>query len=314
MQPCSCVTGGANTGRPNCLPVFDVTKQLILVEYYKSDGTVNGIAEGDLTNGVLTQTFLNDWVKNSDPKLRAYPTPELKNPTDERGDDIMEEFEDGSSIFIQDGSRNFEAMIVKGDPILLGNLQAWRCLKFGVYFIDKSGNLIGKNNREGYLDPILIADESFSIGLIKGTDTTKQKLRLKFQVSQLEDDANLMQLEASMITANLLGVGGLIDVYATEVTDITTTGFKVQLDTQFGGFTSKQPAEGLETADFLCYNVTDSALVTITSATESAAIDGNYTFVITPAQTASDQLLITNKAGTLDKSYDIVSFNVTIPS
>lgn len=312
MQPCSCVTGGANTGKPNCLPVFDVTKQVVLVEYYKADGSINGIAEADLTAGVMTQAFLDAWVKNADPKLRAYPSPELKNIVDERGDDIMEEFEDGSSIFIQDGSRNFEALIIKGDPILLGNLQAWRCLKFGVYFIDKSRNLIGKQTRDGYLDPILIADESFSIGLIKGTDTTKQKLRLRFQISQLEDDANLMQLESSMITANLLGVGGLIDVYATEVSNITTTGFDAQLDTDFGGFTSKQPAEGMEITDFLCYNVTTSSFVTITSVTESATVDGFYTFVI-PPQSVNDVLLITNKAGTLDKNYDLVQFNVTIP-
>lgn len=313
MQPCSCATGGANTGRPNCAPVFDVTKQMILVEYYKTDGTVNGLAEGDLTAGVLDQTLLDSLVKHSDPKLRWYPTPELKNIVDERGDDIMEEFEDGSSIFIQNGSRTFEGLIVKGDPILLGNLQAWRCLKLGVYFIDKSGNLIGKKTRDGYLDPILVADETFSIGLIRGGDKTKQKLRLKLQISQLEDDANLMQQESSMISAILLGVSGLIDAYADVVSNITTTGFKAQINTQFGGFTSKQAAEGLEATDFLCYNVTDSGFVTITSVTESAGTDGLYTFVITPAQTPLDQLLITNKSGTLAKGYDIVDFNVTIP-
>jgi len=310
---CACNTGGGNTGRPSCFPVFDVTKQAILVEYYKSDGSINGIDLSLLTGGVLNQTFLNERIKDVNPKLRWYPTPELKNIVDERAEDIVESFEDTSSVFIQEGARSFEGLIIKGDPILLGNLKSWRCLGMGVFFIDKAGNLIGKQTRAGYLDPIRVQDESFSASLIKGTDTTKQKASVKFIVSQLESDANLMMIEATKVTANLLGVGGLVDVVSETPTNVTTTGFDVQLDTTFGGVTSPISADGMAIGDFRVYNQTTSSVITVTSVTESTVTGGLYTFVI-PAQTSSDVLIVSNPiTGFLAKSYDLAQFTVTIP-
>lgn len=313
MKLCVCGTGGGNTGLPNCYPIFDVTKQAIFVEYRKADGSVNGLDLSALTYGVLDQTFLDSKVKDSNPLTRWYPSPELKNIVDERSDDITEEFEDGTSVFIQEGARTFEGMIIKGDPILLGNLQKWRCLEIGVYFIDKSGNLIGKQTRDGYLDPILIQKESFSPGLMKGTDTTIQKNRIRFTVSSFENDANLRMIEASKITADLLGVNGLIDVVAGTPSNITTTGFGVQLNTNFGGVTSKIPATGLELTDFQINEVSPTpGPVTITSVTESTTTPGLYTFVF-PAATSGDVLEVSNASGVLDKNYDVAKFQVTIP-
>jgi hypothetical protein len=310
---CACGTGGGNTGRPSCFPVFDVTKQAILVEYFKTDGSINGIDLSTLTGGVLDQAFLDARIKDVNSRTRWYPTPELKNIVDERAEDITEEFEDTSSVFIQEGARAFEGLIIKGDPVLLGNLKKWRCLTVGVFFIDKAGNLIGKKTRDGYLDPIRLQDESFSAGLIKGTDTTKQKDRVSFIVSQLEDDADLRMIEGASITANLLGVGGLVDVTATAVTNITTTGFDVQLDTSFGGCTSLIPAEGMELADFDVFNDSTSSTVVVSSVTESTTTPGLYTFVI-PAQTSTDVLFVRNPlVGPLDKSFDLNQFTVTIP-
>lgn len=310
---CACGTGGGNTGRPSCFPVFDVTKQAILVEYFKTDGSINGIDISTLTSGVLDQAFLDARIKDVDSRTRWYPTPELKNIVDERSEDITEEFEDTSSVFIQEGARSFEGLIIKGDPVLLGNLKKWRCLTVGVFFIDKAGNLIGKKTRDGFLDPIRLQDESFSAGLIKGTDTTKQKDRVSFIVSQLEDDADLRMIEGNSITANLLGVGGLVDVNATAVTNITTTGFDVQLDTSFGGCTSLIPAEGMELADFDVFNDSTSSTVVVSSVTESTTTAGLYTFFF-PAQTSTDVLFVRNPlVGPLDKSFDLNQFTVTIP-
>jgi len=312
MSLCKCDTGGGNLGRPNCFGVFDVTKQAILVEYYTPSGAVNGIDISLLSaGGVLDQAFLDSKVKDLNSKTRWYPTPELKNITDERADDITEEFEDTSSVFIQEGARTFNGLIIKGDPVLLGNLQSWRCLTVGVFFIDKSGNLIGKQTRAGYLDPILLQDESFSPALIKGTDTTKQKNSIKFIVSQLENDANLTMIEGAKITANLLGVSGLIDVFAETPTNITTTGFDVVLNTGFGGITSPIVAEGLTASDFSIFNETTQLAVVPTSVTEVSA--GNYTFVI-PAQTSLDVLTVSNTLiSPLTKNYDLTPFTVAIP-
>jgi hypothetical protein len=310
---CACGTGGGNLGRPSCFPVFDVTKKAILVEYYKPDGSVNGVELASLTGGILDQTYLDARIKDVNGKTRWYPTPELKNITDERAEDITETFEDTSSVFIQEGARAFTGLIVKGDPVLLGNLQKWRCLTIGVFFIDKAGNLIGKQNRDGFLDPILLQDESFSPALIKGTDTAKQKDSISFIISQLENDANLRMIEAGEITANLISAGGLVDVNAGTPANVSVTGFDVQLNTPFGGVTSPIAAEGLGLADFEVFNDTTSAAVVITSVTESGITEGLYTFVV-PTQTSGDVLIVTNTSvSPLTKNFDLAKFTVTIP-
>jgi hypothetical protein len=311
MSLCKCDAGGGNTGRPSCFGVFDVTKKAILVEYRNSAGDVNGIDISSLTNGILDQAYLDARIKDVDPKTRWYPTPELKNVTDERDEDITEEFEDSSSVFIQEGQRSFEGLILKGDPVLVGNMKSWRCVNMGVFFIDKSGQLIGKVTRDGFLDPIQVSDQTFSVGLIKTTDTTIQKASVKFRVSQLEDDADLRMLDNA--TADLLGAEGLIDVTAETPTNVSTTGFEVQLNTNYGGLTSLVAAEGMEAGDFSIFNESTSLAVVITSVTESPSIPGHYTFVI-PAQTSTDVLAISNPTvGPLDKSYDLTQFTVTIP-
>jgi len=316
MALCKCNTGGGNTGVPSCYGVFDVTKQAILVEYFTPTGAINGIDLSTLAGGTtLDQAYLDARIKDLNPRTRWYPTPELKNITDERSDDIVEEFEDSSSVFIQEGARSFEGMIIKGDPVLLGNLKSWRCLTVGVFFIDKSGNLIGKQTRVGFLDPILLQDDSFSASLIKGTDTTKQKDTIKFDVSQLEDDADLRMIEGANVTANLLGVGGLVDVIAETPTAITTAGFTVQLNTPFGGVTSPIPAEGLTIADFSAVEISPTpGAITFLTVTESGVNAGEYAFVFTVAQTSGDLIRVSNTlSGPLSKSFDVVPFDVSIP-
>jgi len=313
---CNCSTGGGNTGTPSCYGVFDVTVQLILVEYFKQDGSVNGIEISTLSAGgtILDQAFLDSKIKDVNPKERFYPSPALKNITDERSDDITESFEDSTTIFIQEGARALEGLVIKGDPVLLGALQSWRCVTIGVYFIDKSGNLIGNGKRAGWLDPVRLEDDSFSVSLIKGTDTTKQKVTIKFTVSSLESDADLRMIEASSITATLVGSRGLVDAVAGTPSNVTTTGFDVQINTLYGGLTSPVPAEGLELTDFQMNEVSPApGPIAITSVTESVVTPGLYTFVI-PAQTSSDLLRISNPTpGPLAKGFDVNTFDVTIP-
>ncbi len=313
---CNCSTGGGNTGTPSCYGVFDVTVQAILCEYYKEDGSINGIEISTLASGgtILDQAFLDGKIKDVNPRERYYPTPALKNVTDERSEDITEEFEDATSIFIQEGSRTFTGLIIKGDPVLIGSLKSWRCVTMGVFFIDKSGNLIGNGSVEGWLNPILVENDSFSVNLVKGTDTTKQKATISLTISSLESDEDLRMIEAVSITAALKGSRGLVDVVAGTPTNITTTGFDVQLNTLYGGLTTPIPAEGLELTDFQINEVSPTpGPVVISSVTESATVAGLYTFVF-PAETTGDVLEVSNTAtDPLPKGFDLAKFNVTIP-
>ena len=144
--------------------------------------------------------------------------------------------------------------------------------------------------------------------------STGSKTRIKFAISELEDDANLKMIEAVDVTADLLGVTGLVDVVNETPTGLATTGFTVQLNTTYGGMTNPIPAEGLVTADFSMVEISPTpAAVTITSVTESAIIPGLYVFVIV-AETTGDVFEVRNQTpGPLTKNFDLVPFQVTIP-
>ena len=311
---CSCATGGGNTGQPACFPTIDVTQQVILVNYFKTDGTVNGITLSTLTGGIIDQTFLDGKFKSADTNTRWYPTPLLENITDERDEDVTETFNSTNEVFIREGARKFEGFVIKSSPILVGNLKSWRCSTIGVYYIDDAGNLVGVKSADGLsLNPVRLQDESFSVGMIKNTDTTISKTSIKFTVSKLEDDADLAMIEGAYVTGELEGSKGLVDVVSEAATTISTTGFTAQMNTNFGGCTSTIVASGLVVADFEVYNVTNSAAVVITSVTESAVTSGLYVFVL-PSQTSADVLTVQGvTTGTIPKYVNITASTVTIP-
>jgi len=316
MSLCACNSGGGNTGRPSCYDVFGTAKKLIFVEYYKPDGTINSVDVSALTGGKLDQTYLDARVKDANPRTRWYPTPNLTSVTDERADDITEEIDNTQTVFLEEGVRAFEGFALKGDPIFVGNMNSWKCITAGVFAVDKDGNLQGSETVAGFLYPVRLQDESLSAQLIKASvsNSTSAKTRIKFAISELEEDSNLKMLEAVDITADLKGATGLIDVIAGTPTAVSTTGFTVQLNTTYGGITNPIPAEGLTTSDFSMVEISPvPGVAVITSATESLITPGLYVFVIA-VQTSADVLEVRNQTpGPLAKNYDLTAFQVTIP-
>jgi len=316
MALCACNSGGGNTGRPSCYEVFGTAKKLIFVEYLKPDGSVNSIDISTLTAGKLDQTYLDARVKDVNPRTRWYPTPNLVTVEDVRADDVEETIDNTTVIFIEEGVRTFEGFTLKGDPVFVGAMNAWKCIEAGVFAVDVDGNLQGSEIVEGLLYPVRLQPESLSASLIKASvaNSTSSKTKISFAVSNLEDDANLKMIEAVDITADLRGAEGLIDVVAETPTAISTTGFTVQLNTIYGGMTNPIAAEGLVTSDFSGVEISPiPAAIVISSVTESVSIPGLYTFVIV-AETSGDLLEIRNLlVGPLDKSLDLNPFQVTIP-
>jgi hypothetical protein len=283
---------------------MDVTKQFILVPLIANDGTYNYIDPADTLDAAYVTALLN----NVDDSKRWYPTGPLKNVTTERADPITESFEDGSKVFIRQGVRNFSAMILKGGPELLSQLNSNRCSSFGLYIVDVNGSITGKTaNGDGYLYPVEVQSASFNGKLVFTTDTTIQKIMLAFEWGVAEKDEDLKTIMASSFSGvNLASVSGLYNIYAT-VVSTSTTAMVVKLFAKFGDLITNYPVEGLVTADFVSsdsgatskiYNVTDDSDVTVTVA-ESATIPGQYTLTYT-AQTTSDVLQPAIKKNGLD--------------
>jgi len=161
-------------------------------------------------------------------------------------------------------------------------------------------------SRNAYMT-FLIGITEYLSKYVEATDTTVEKLNISFDWLLSEEDGNLRFI---VPTADLFSSNGLLDIAAT-MTNISTTGFKAKLFTKegYGDISKKYPMTGLLLADFVLYNVTDSAAVTITSVTEDP--EGTYTFAFT-AQTSADVLRLTPSLDGYDFT-SVVATTVTIP-
>jgi hypothetical protein len=290
-KACACNAGLSNTGT-GCSPFWQVAVKLIVVPYYDSDGNQNSI---DLTD-TLNQAYFTALINQADTSLRWLPLPSMLNVEDTRAESLMETFENGSMMFVQQGARSFKSIVAGrgATPQLLGNLGTFRCVPFGVYGIDKQGNIIGSIGTQDPCDitllyPIRIDENSWDPTWIKPTDKTAQKINIAFYFHMDEDDASLRMITADEHNANLLTVNGLLDV-CSEYSNLELTSFTVTLNTYFGTLLNPVRVEGLVITDFALYNVTDSASVTISTLTETS--DGVYDLTFA-AQTGLDELRLT---------------------
>ncbi len=288
MSLCSCDVSLQNTGSPSCAPVMGVAANFILVPLIANDGTFNKIDP----SATLNDAYFTALINEADDSKRWYPTGKLKNVTTDRADPILETFEDGSSVFIRDGIRNFTAMIIKGSFELAKQFNANRCSTFGIFIVDLDGNILGTTKTgSDYLYPIAVDAATFYAKPVFTTDTTIQKIMLQGQWDVLQKDDDLRMISASSISAaNIVNLKGLMNVYATIVSTSTTT-MVLDLYAKVGNIVTNYPIEGLVTADFVSsdtgstskmYNITDASDLTV-AATESTTVDGRYTLTYTGA-------------------------------
>lgn len=313
---CSCNVALQNTGRPGCIPVFGVTKQLILVPMIADDGKENSIDPTDTLNSAYFTALINQ----ADDSKRWYPTGPMKNITGERADPIMETFDDGTKSFIRNGPRTFSGMILKGGPVLLNQLNSNRCSTFGVYMIDLDGSIYGKvKYNNGLLYPIEVQASSFYGKLVFSTDTTIEKIMLGFEWGVDERDEDLRMIQSVSITGiNLASVSGLINAYV-EVVSCGQTSSVLRIYNQYGNMVTGSPVEGLVVTDFVSSvtgtgsrirNTTTNADVTITTVTESTTTPGTYTLAYT-SQTVGNKLQPLIKKNGLDGS-TMIGTDVTV--
>lgn len=306
-QICNCEVGLSNTGLPNCSPIADVTKRLILVPIYANDGTRN---EYEVATTTFNQTFFDARVNDTDASKRWFPLTDVENIEDVRADAILETLNSGKNIFVQQGIRSFTGLIIKQSPEYLSKLEAATCVKFGALIIDKQGNLIGNGaSKEGYLRPIQIDNNTWYPRLIKATDTEVQKIQLGFEWDINEKDSNIRMVSANDISIDLFDLRGLLDVYGVDVASVSTTGFTITLETFYGSMKNKIEVLGLVDTDFVLYNVTDALPVTILTATESP--DGTYAFTFA-SQTSADVLQLSIDKNGYD-STELETVEITIP-
>lgn len=286
MSFCNCNYGLGNTGLPGCESLQSVTRKLILVPLYKSDGTRNSIAKTDVIDEAYLIARLNDVNESA----RWYPTPEVDNVENTKADSLFESLNSGKNVFIQEGVRSFSGVFIKQGPTFLGKLKTGRCVDFGVYMIDIDGNLFGyisKDKQELY--PIAVDKETFNPVLMPASDTTVAKIMISFEFDRTQFDENLKPVSSDFVTADLMRASGLLDGFIS-ISGDTISEFTTTVSMSYGSFNKSLDIQGLSLADFSVYNLTTSLSVTLTSVVEES--DGTY-LTSMPSQTIGDVMTLT---------------------
>lgn len=234
MAGCNCNAGLGNTGRPGCVPIQSVTSKLIMVPLRANDGTLNGI---DLNAPLPTWSSL---VNEADASKRWFPLPTFENVEMPKADSQFEEANSGRMAFLREGKRSFSGELWGEDstPTLLGKMKAGRCVEFGVYVVDVTGNLVG-SKVGGYLYPIPVDEQSWDPRFMFSTDSTVQKIMLGFDFDRLFDDSTMYMITASEAGLDFNSLSGLIDVNLVEV--LPAVAGQVTLEATFDYGTALNP-------------------------------------------------------------------------
>lgn len=269
MAGCNCNVGLGNTGRPGCVPIQSVTASLIMVPLRANDGTLNGI---DLNSALPTW---NDLTNESDASKRWFPLPLFENVELAKADSQFEEANSGRMAFLRQGKRSFAGELWGEDstPTLLGKLQAGRCVSFGVYVIDVTGNLIG-SKVGNFLYPIPVDAQSWDPKFMFATDSTVQKIMLGFDFDRLFDESTMYMITANEAGVDFNSLSGLIDVNLVISNEVAGVSIDVAASFDYGTALNPILFSGATISDFELVSVTNG-VETIGGVVENSA--GNYT-------------------------------------
>tara|TARA_R110000764_G_scaffold36200_2_gene80882 strand:+ start:10413 stop:11327 length:915 start_codon:yes stop_codon:yes gene_type:complete len=269
MNVCDCKAGLSNTGLPNCIPIFGITSSLILVPIYANDGTKNGV---DLSAVVPTWSSL---VNEVDASKRWFPLPAFENVELPKADSLFEEANSGRQVFLRQGKRSFSGELWAEDstPTFLGKMVKSRCVDFGLYIVDVSGNLIGSEDN-GYLRPIPVDNPSWDPKFMFSTDSTTQKILLGFDFNRLFDESTMSMITVKEASQDFTQLEGLIDVnLLNTVVNVTGATFDASFD--YGTAYEKIIYTGaILPADWSISNITQGTTFTPDTVTENP--DGTY--------------------------------------
>jgi hypothetical protein len=269
MAGCNCNVGLGNTGRPGCVPIQSVTASLIMVPLRANDGSMNAI---DLSSPLPTWT---DLVNESDASKRWFPLPLFENVELAKADSQFEEANSGRMAFLRQGKRSFAGELWGEDstPTLLGKLQAGRCVSFGIYVIDVTGNLIG-SKVNNMLYPIPVDAQSWDPKFMFATDSTVQKIMLGFDFDRLFDESTMYMITANEAGIDFNSLSGLIDVNLVISNEVAGVSIDVAASFDYGTALNPILFSGATISDFELVSVTNG-VETIGSVVENSA--GNYT-------------------------------------
>lgn len=307
MSLTGCVCGGVplNSGTSGCIEQIGTWDYIVRVDKEDSTGALNYIPAGT----DLTSTYVKAKLNNSDATLKWTVFPKLWSVEDMRADPLTEE-EDNIVFNLRQGPRTFVSHF-RGkfaSPQMEATWMSFECRSNAVYGLTENGQIEGNNPLlAGDLYPIKVQEGSWFANYMKPKKSPEsQKVFVRFTVDETEKDATLDFITSDSITYATVNwySDAPIDVIGYTVSEATaaTTIIVIKMKERFGPASLKNDIPGLVIADFspdggsttsACYNVTNSANVTITTVTNALNSNNEIEYTLTmPAQTPADVISI----------------------
>ena len=283
MANCNCDTGLFNLQSGSCLINPAITRKFVFVEYFKADGTINGI---DLS-APFGEAEIDALLNQTDKKLRWFLSDTASNFVTERADPNTETIDNVNFITSQ-GIRTMTADFLASSAELAKKIDSNNCVEMGVYLIDEDNGISGILSRDGFLDPIRLERNAFG-KVVFPTESTIFKVMFSSTWQKSVQDGNLRVLSYSDHQTDMLNKRGLIDVNASDVSVLSATTATIRFTTNDGSAYGSA-FTGLLVGDFAMFNVTTAAAVVPSLAVENP--DGTYLLTFA-AQTTSDLGTIT---------------------
>lgn len=283
MAQCNCDTGLFNLQPWNCIVTPGITRKFVFVEYFKSDGSINGV---DLS-AAFGETQIDALLNQADKGLRWYLSDSISNFLTERADPNVESIDNVDYITSQ-GTRTMSADFLAASAELANKINSNNCVELGVFLIDENNGISGIVNRDLYLDPIRLEKNAFG-QIVFPTESSIFKVSFSSTWQKSVQDGDIRVLTFDDHQTDMLNKRGLVDVNESDAASTSATTATVRF-TITDGSAEGTPFTGLVFGDFVGYNTTASAAVAITAAVENP--DGTYE-VTFAAQTTSDEGTIT---------------------
>jgi len=278
MAECNCDTGLFNLQSGSCIVHPGITRKYIFVEYFKADGSINGV---DLS-ATFGEAEINALLNQSDKALRWYLSDSISNFVTERGDPNTETIDNVNFITSQ-GVRNMSSDFLASSAELAKKINGNNCVDMGVYLIDEDNNINGIVNRDNFLDPIRLERNSFG-KVVFPTESTIFKVSFSSTWGKSVKDGDLRSLGFASHGTDILSKRGLIDVNESNSNAATSTTATVRYTT-VDGSANGSAFTGLLFGDFAMFNTTTQLAVVVSASVENP--DGTYELTFA-AQTATD--------------------------
>lgn len=208
----------------------------------------------------------------------------VQNWQDNTPDDVTEDLEGGTKLFVRGAKYEFEASFINGlfFHAALHSLNSQG--SYDAIFVDVSGNILGTKSLSGSL-------KGFSLGMVRakkltwGSDTQAQREGLMMQLlERIELDKDWYFIQADKLNFTPTSLDGVNEIEADLSVPAAGTSITVKLKQKVGG----APFSGVPFASFLA---TKNGATSNPTAGDDSATAGTYVLTV-PAFVADDVITI----------------------